>query len=221
MSRLFLWMVIIAMSIVTALKRQKHSQRRINIYLDGAFAFGLAVRQADGLRVGQDLSQVEIATLQAADDVEKVFEKAVNYISYQPRTETEVQRRLEKAASSQEVIETVMVRLRETRMVDDKAFAEFWVDNRTTFRPRGHRALRAELRKKGVDPEIIDEAVSSVDETAAAIDAAKSRAPRLAHLPLHEFRHKLRTFLGRRGFDYDVTVMVVNQIITEQNETDL
>ena len=204
------------MKTITALKAQQHNRRRINIYLDGTFAFGLALNQADNLRVGQELTLDEIVGLRAADEIEKAFVKAVNFLSHRPRTDREVQRRLAKVTSDPDVINAVMVRLREAKMVDDEAFAKFWVENRTTFRPRGCRALRSELRQKGIAPEIIEESVANFDETTAATDAARRRAPRLSNLPIQEFRQKLRSFLGRRGFNYDVIAMVVDETIRDQ-----
>ena len=207
------------MPTITAIKKQRQNRKRVNIHLDGSFSFDLALNQTDLLRVGHQLSQEDITELQIKDEVEKAFERAVKYLSYRPRTKTEVRRRLEKLKFHHNVIASVIDRLLQNKMVDDVAFAAFWVENRTTFRPRGHRALLAELRNKGVEQEIIDAALAGVDEAAAAEDAAKRRVPRLAHLPELEFRHKLWGFLRRRGFEHDVIVMVVDELLRDRRIT--
>jgi len=208
------------MPTITAIKRQRHSQRRVNIDLNGTFAFGLALNQTDFLHVGQTLTSAEIEDLLTQDKVEKAFQKAVNYISHRPRTETEVRRRLRKVTSDHNIIDVVMVRLLKSKLVDDKAFADFWIENRNAFRPRGRKALRFELRAKGIDHNIIEETIQKVDDTTAASDAAMRRAPRLAKLPEREFRRKLQAFLRRRGFNYAVIASVVDEIVTNLVFTD-
>jgi len=93
---------------VTALKAQARDKERINVYLDGEFAFGLALIHALWLRVGQKLSDEEIAELQAADSLEKAQQRALNLISYRPRSEKEVRLRLKKAGVDEESIQTVV-----------------------------------------------------------------------------------------------------------------
>jgi regulatory protein len=95
--------------------------------------------------------------------------------------------------------------------VDDEAFAQFWVENREQFRPRGPRALRYELRRKGIGQEAIDQALEGVDPLADAYQAAARKAQQLSHLDQPEFFRKLVDYLARRGFDYDVAKEVTNR----------
>ena len=60
------------MATITALTAQKRNRDRVNIFLDGEFAFGLAIEAANGLRTGQILSDTEIAALKDLDEAEKV-----------------------------------------------------------------------------------------------------------------------------------------------------
>jgi len=73
------------MGIITALSAQKRSQDRVNVYLDGEFAFGLAAIAAVRLRVGQTLTAADIAALQETDAVEKAKESALHLLGYRPR----------------------------------------------------------------------------------------------------------------------------------------
>ena len=132
---------------ITALEPQKRSRRRYNVYLDGEFAFGLAETEAVRLTLGDWLSDEEITALKEADDVERAREKALSYLSYRPRSETELERYLKDKEFSDRVIEDVIERLRRVELVDDREFARFWVENRTRFRQRGRRALVVELRQ--------------------------------------------------------------------------
>lgn len=207
---------------ITALKVQKKNTQRVNVYLDGEFAFGLARIVAAWLQVGQELSEEKIAELRSGDEREAALQRALHFISFRPRTERELRQNLEKAGVPAEVIEETLVRLQEQRLMDDSRFAEFWIDNRTTFRPRSERLLALELRQRGLSEPVIQEAIqaAAIDEQAAAYQAAQKRSRRLAGLDWLAFRQKLGSFLARRGFNYETITGVVNQLWKELQETD-
>ncbi|HJN41648.1 MAG TPA: RecX family transcriptional regulator [Anaerolineales bacterium] len=208
------------MGTITALKPQKRARHRVNLYLDGEFAFGLALRHAHDLSVGQPLSASEIAHLRSADEVEKAHEKALCFLEHRPRSEAEVRTRLARHGLPQEVAQAVMQRLRAAKLIDDAVFAAFWVENRCTFRPRGRRALRVELRQKGVSDEEIEAVLEDVDEPAGARLAAEKKALRSQGLPAHERHRKLREFLARRGFEYEIINDVIDELMAETNDNE-
>ncbi|MEZ4593172.1 MAG: RecX family transcriptional regulator [Chloroflexota bacterium] len=189
---------------ITALTRQKRNPDRINVYLDGDFAFGLAEITAAYLRIGQTLSPADIEKLQGADQVEKAKDMALRYIEYRPRSIAETRQHLQKKEYPEAVTEQVLERLQAVGLLDDAAFARYWVEQRETFKPRSKIALQQELRQKGLERNLIDEVTTEVDEFAAARQAAEPKARRWGSLPQQQFRQKLGSFLQRRGFGYDV-----------------
>lgn len=203
--------------VITRLEVQKRNKERVNVYLNDQFAFGLAILLAARLRKGQTLSDSDITELQREDGVHKAYDRALNYLSYRPRSEQEIRQYLRGKAMADDQIDQILERLRRVGLVDDTAFAEAWVRNRAATKPRGARALRQELRLKGVAKPIVEEAIADLDEVPQALDAARPRALRLAALPAFEFRRKLGDFLLRRGFDYSVVREVVGQLWTEIN----
>jgi regulatory protein len=174
--------------------------------LDGKFAFSLdsEVVVKEGLEVGQELSSSQIEGLTKADYFQRCLDAAFRYLSYRPRSEAEVRGRLKRRGFASDCIEAVIARLKEQGLVDDLAFAQFWKDNRESFRPRSQRLTRLELKQKGIDSEIIDQVVSGIDEGESAYRAALSRARRLPLTDYHGFRRRLGEYLRRRGFDYEV-----------------
>jgi len=187
---------------ITALRVQKRNRQRVNVYLDGDFAFGLAAIEAARLQVGQLLSAEEIVRLQERDALERAVEQALNLLSYRPRSVDEVRRRLAEKGCQEQMVEAALDRLTRVGLLDDKAFARYWLDNRSQFNPRGARALRQELRQKGVDEATIREVLADYDEDAVAARAAEAAARRLSGLDPRTFRRKLSGYLLRRGFDY-------------------
>ncbi len=188
--------------IITALEPQKHSEDRMNVYLDGEFAFGLAAIHAITLRVGTELSTEDIAALQAADAVEQAREKALNYLSHRPRSEAELAGYLRERKVPAPVIDEVLERLRRVDLVNDEAFAHYWIQNRAQFRPRGKQALVQELRQKGIATAVISAAMADYDEVVAAAQVAQELGRRLAHLPSDVFKRRLSQRMARRGFSY-------------------
>ncbi len=200
---------------ITAIEVQKRTPNRVNIYLDGEFAFGLARIVAAWLRTGQELSEEKIEQLQAEDARERAFQQAMLFLSYRARSESEIRQNLRKHEIPEPVIEQTLERLRQDGLANDNQFARAWVENRTMFRPRSRRLMAMELRQKGLNEEAVSSAVESVDDESLAYEAAQKRATRFKGLEWNEFRKKLSDFLARRGFSYSVIAPVVNRIWNE------
>ena len=213
MSWLFLFMATI-----TTLTPQKRNTDRVNIFLDGKFAFGLAAVAATGLRAGQVLSDAEIAALKELDEADKAKKGAVRLISRRPRSIAEIKRNLRKNKYDDLIIDQVVDNLTAVDLLDDAAFAEYWVEQRETFKPRSHLALRQELMQKGVNRALIEAAVEQVDETSAARRAAVKLARRWTHLSKEEYRIKLSRYLQRLGFPYDIIRDTTNMSWQALNE---
>ncbi|HSM72827.1 MAG TPA: RecX family transcriptional regulator, partial [Anaerolineales bacterium] len=205
---------------ITAIVSQKKNPNRVNIHLDGEFAFGLARITAAWLRTGQELEEEKIEQLQAEDAKERALQLALRFLSYRARSESEIRRNLKKHKIPDVVIEETLGRLRRDGLVDDGQFAQAWVENRSTFRPRSRRMLAVELRQKGLDDEAIQSALQDVDDEALAYEAAQKRAPRFKDLEWIEFRKKLTGFLARRGFPYPVAAETVSRIWSEMHTED-
>ena len=203
---------------VTALKLQKKNRERVNVYLDGEFAFGLAHILAGWLKVGQELSEAKIAELQANDELEVAYQRALNFLSYRARASEEIRRNLRKKDFSEETIEAVIERLEKHKYINDAEFANLWVDNRSEFRPRGRYALRTELRQKGISDKVIEVALQDLDEDDLAFRAAEKQARKYKPMEWQDFKKKLGAFLSRRGFSYDIISNVLPQIWEEQDK---
>jgi regulatory protein len=200
---------------ITALQLQKRNRQRVNVYLDGKFAFGVARIVAAWLQVGQELSEEKIAELQGEDAWEVAYQQALKFLNYRPRSENEVRRNLVEHQIPEEVAEGVLERLREAGLLDDARFAQTWVENRSEFRPRSRRALALELRQRGLEQADISKALEQVDEEAQAYQAALKQSRKIKATEWLEFRQKLSSFLARRGFHYEVILPTVKRVWEE------
>jgi regulatory protein len=201
---------------ITAIEPQRRKPQRVNVYLDGEFAFGLARLTAGWLKVGQELDQRRITSLQAEDASEMVYQKAIHFLGFRPRSMAEVRQNLAKRGYEDTVISETLHRLQQAGMVNDQEFARAWVENRNTFRPRSKSALRMELRRKGLADDIIETVlIEQIDEESLAFAAARKYARRLAGLEPLEFRQKLGGYLARRGFSFTTLSPIVSEVWKE------
>lgn len=208
-----------AEGVITSIEVQKRNKERANIYIDGQFAFALSLIEAAGLRKGQQLSAQQIDKLKQEDAVIKAVDRALRFLSYRPRSIQEVQRNLAAKDIPPDVVDSAVQRLCSMGYLDDHAFARYWVENRSSFKPLGPGALRHELRTKGVDPDIISEVLETeLDTDAAAYAAASRQAPRLRGLSRRDFRQKLGNFLQRRGFNYGTARAALDRVMSEMDE---
>ena len=213
----YLFFVCVMNRKITALKAQKRNNQRVNIYLDGEYAFSLARIVAAWLQVGGELSDEKIASLQAEDGCETAYQRAVKFIGYRMRSEKEIQDKLEEYQLPEGTIARVMDRLRRSGLVDDARFSQMWVENRAEYRPRSHRALAYELRRKGIPDELIEQTLDETeDDEELAYRAATQHSRKWNNLEWPDFRKKLSGFLARRGFSYHTAAQVVGRVWAER-----
>lgn len=204
------------MASITALELQKRDTERVNVFLDGEYAFSVSLIQAAALRKGQELSAAEIVTLRYESDINKAVDTAARFLSYRPRSVAEIRQHLAKKSLPQPVIDTALERLSQMGYVDDVAFARFWIEDRSRFKPLGPKALRYELRRKGVADMVIDEVLDDIFNVEdAAYRAAQQGARRLRQITRREFKERVGVFLLRRGFSYAAIQDAVARLIDE------
>lgn len=203
---------------VTALKRQKRNRHRVNVYLDGEYAFALQDIVAVSLKVGQELSPDDILALESQDVFQREYDRVLHYLSYRPRSVHEVRQYLAGRGVEDSVAEAIVTRLQRAGLLDDVAFARFWVENRDSFNPRGRYMLARELHQKGVPDEIIKEALRTVEEESSAYRAGVTCVGALRGLDYPTFRRRLGGFLHRRGFGYDIAQETVQRLWQEMQD---
>lgn len=206
---------------ITAIRIQKKNPRRANLYVDGQFVLGLSIDTVQdwGLRREMPLSDADLEALRRAEQQQRAYSDALRLLNYRPRSTAEVRQRLRGRGYDAEQIEAVVARLLGAGLLDDRAFARLWVENRLLNSPRGRQGLAAELRQKGVAPEVIagvlDEAAEEQDEAAQALELARGRDRALAGLDRAAFFRRLQSFLARRGFSADIVLQVARQMWAE------
>ncbi len=206
------------MTKITALRVGRGWRKRVNVFLDGKFAFSLEAEVAvkEGLRIGQELSTDEIGAMARSDNFHRCLSAATHYLGYRPRSESELSERLRQRGFDDDCIEVVLTKLKEGGLVDDMAFAQFWRDNRESFNPRSQWLTKLELRQKGVASDIIDKVIDTVNDEDSAYRVALDKVRNLPLSDYQLFRRRLGGYLKRRGFGYGVINHTVGRLWQEQ-----
>lgn len=207
---------------ITAVELQKRTRSdRLNVFIDGEFAFSLAADAGFRLKVGAYVEADALRTLLDADASERAYQRALRFLAARPRSVLEIRRRLRASGINEEPTSQVIDRLQNQGLLDDAQFASYWVEQRQAFRPRGPRALRSELSTKGVAREAMAPAIAAAadDQWDAACRAGLREARRRAGQGEREFTHTIGAYLARRGFDLGATRAAVRQLWQLVHET--
>lgn len=202
---------------VTAIEPQKKRSGRFNIYLDGHFAFGVDenILVKNRLKVNQQLADDQVQNLVKETILGKLKDQALRFLSYRPRSEKEIKDYLAKKIARSEnikfalalespLIDKIIYKLSRYGYLNDHEFARWWFDSRMQRSPRGPAFIKAELVKKGIDKEIIENVLDrSPDQVALAKKAVAKKLKRWQVLPLLVFKKKVYSYLLGRGFDFD------------------
>ena len=210
---------------ITALEPQVTNPERINVFVDGRFLLGVnaSVVFQMGLEPEQELQPVQLEELRSEAAMQQAVDRAYNYLSYRPHSREEVRRYLRRKETPPAIIDAALARLEQLDLVNDHAFASFWVESREQFSPRGARALKNELRMKGVEREVVEELIDDEKDEERAMLAGRKKALSLVRIPTMDFatfRTRLGSFLQRRGFGYEVSTRTVRALWKELEEED-
>lgn len=204
---------------ITNITVQARNADRVNISVDGKYRFSLDIFQVGelGVKVGKDYSEDELVELETESQFGKLYARALEYTMLRPHSAKEIRdylwrktrttkmrskktgEMIEREGVNQSVADRVYARLVERGHVDDYKFTRFWVENRNQTKGASSRKLTAELRSKGVDQQIIHDALnqssrSDNDEIKKVLLKKRSKYPD---------EQKLIQYLARQGFNFD------------------
>lgn len=169
----------------------------------------------------------------AIDDPGVVFDAALRFLEARARSAAEVTRHLATAGYRADLVEGAVGRLTGLHLLDDDAFARSWVASRDRAHPRGERALRLELRQKGLAEADIAAALASrgepdpllgpseepslePDESAARRLLAKRRAALEREPDLRARRAKAYGLLARSGFASELAGRLAAELVASR-----
>jgi len=154
-----------------------------------------------------------------------VLAAALGFLEARPRSAAEVRRRLTGAGYREELVAGAIERLAELGVLDDEAFARAWIESRDRARPRGERALRSELFRKGIDRQLADDVLDQRATEQPDADAAAARRVLERHANAlarvadpRARRQRAYALLARSGFDSETAVEAIAATFPRDSE---
>ena len=204
---------------ITALQIQERDKERINVFIDHTFALGVSLRtlQEQTLHKGKVLDEYAWEQLVRAEQLDKSYNAALHFLAARPRSVQEIRTRLKRKEYPEDHIDAAIERLKRIGLVDDDAFARWWIENRSQTRPRSARALQAELMRKGVDRATIEAQLATLVSADDEHDHARTVAQKAFRRYQNEkdkttFQRKMGAYLGRRGFGWDIIKPILDEL---------
>lgn len=202
------------MSTITSIKSQKNG-KRVNIYLDGKFGFGIDLENFVklNLKVDQELADEEIEEIIKKAEFQKTLDKLLKYATLRPRSEKEVKDYFKRKKVHESLYKELFNRLKRLELIDDEKFAEWWVEQRLEFKFKSKRELEFELRNKGIKKEKIEEVLrkTKIDEEKTARELLEKKAYKWHALSQQEARQKMSQYLAGKGFGWEVIEKVIGR----------
>lgn len=202
--------------LITDIIPQKRKKGRVNIYLDGRFAFSLDLGTllTEKLEINQEISQEKLEKLIKKGEFNNFYQKVLKLISLRPRSEKEIIDYLRKKNAGENEINLVIKKLKELGLVNDINFVNWWFEQRFFLKPKSLRAIKIELLNKGIKRQIIDEVLREKGlniDFEIACKLAKKFIKRNKKLPSVKIKEKLSNFLFQRGFDWEIIKKIIDE----------
>lgn len=223
---------------ITLLEYQKLDKEKVNVFLDGKFAFSIGITQLVqlGLHIGMEISPEILQKILDESDYGKLMTAAMRFLAVRKRSESEVKLYLARKLhflkkDGSVIIPKIVNRLKELKLIDDEDFAKWLVDSRRGFRPKGRGAIQQELLRKGISRDLIvrlldspieeEGSVSELELAKRALIKAnktiKANKPsdsegKVNKMDVLREKAKLQRYLLSKGFDWDTSRQAVEDI---------
>lgn len=217
---------------ITKIQVQKNNKSRVNLYLDGEYAFPLSIESIlqNKLEKGKKLNEAQIEKYLSESELEKLTNKVIKFISYRPRSRQEIIDRLYKYTKDykekrEKLIQLVLKEIEKKNLINDLEFAIWFVQQRQAHRPRSKRKLYSELLTKGLDKKTIQKSLKDTEfnelkQLKKLLNKYLKRKSTQKELPNQiskKLKNKLIKYLLRKGFSYNLIKQAIKDYHEQQS----
>ena len=211
------------MKVITKITRQKNNQERYNIYLDEEYAFAVdeGILIKFGLMKGKTLEQFDIDEITYEDEIAKAFNKALHFLSFQMRSEYEVKKKLLDAGHGEAVVLEAVRKLESLGFLNDQTYSKALLETKKRTLKKGPRAIRQDLKKKGIDKALQDEVLETFTEEEQleiAMQLAEKEVRAGSRRTPLQLKQKIQDVLMRKGYSFGIVNDVLERIDLERQD---
>ena len=205
---------------ITELRQGVRNPERVNVYVNEKFWCSLDVAQVVDfhLKIGLIVSEGDLDELKKASEFGKLYQRALEWVLIRPHSEKETRDYLCKKIFEKKLdknyVGRIIEKLEAKKYLDDRKFAEWYVENRFVKKGVSSKRLRMELMKKGVSKEVTQEVLvgserDDREEIKKVIKRKRAKYPDDV---------KLIQYLCRQGFSYELSRELVQEMSEESRD---
>lgn len=196
--------------------KQKNNPEMIRIYIDNAYAFSMPVEEYLRMNLYEcaEISTEDIEYIKEEINVKRAKQLCIKMLAAKDRSECEIKNKLTQRGFDTEVINVTIMRIKAMGYINDRLYARKYISDKLELKPKSKRGLFFDLKRKGIDDAIIEEALNEteLDESLLAYRLVKKKYGKYnAEEP--GIQRKIASFLGHRGFSYDIICGTIKQMI--------
>ena len=211
---------------------QKYKKNYRSVFIDEKTSFPVheEVAAKYGLREGMELSEERLDEVRFAASEKEATDHAYMYLNYRALSEGALSDRLKKKGFGPRVVESVVAKLKELKLIDDARLAKDSAESRLKGRLLGDRRVKEDLIRKGIPDSLADEAVREAqkgpagavpDEDERAYALLLKRRRQIKAIDAHTLHRRLFEYLSRRGFDPDTIERALSRYRREGGKIDI
>ncbi len=213
------------MQVISKITRQKNNDQRYNIYINEKYTF--AVDESTlikfGLTKGKILEQFDIDEITYEDEIAKAFNRGLNFLSYQMRSEYEVKKKLLDAGFGEAVVLEAVRKLEKLGLLNDETYSKALLETKKKTAKKGPMAIKQDLIKKGISKETQEKVLNTFtydEQLKLALSLAEKTAKANAKKTPMQVKQKIQEFLSRKGYSFDIINEILDQISLEREDED-
>jgi regulatory protein len=199
---------------ITDIKPQVRAQDRVSVFVDKKYSFSLSLAQVEKntLKIGQEISENQLVELKSQSDFGKTLDRVLRWLSSRPHSRYELEQYAYRKKIEPDSLTLIIEKLEGWGYLNDAEFARAFTASRRASGRNSVRKIKLELRAKGVDQDIIDQALDNgeVDDR----EVLKKLVEKKRQIPRYKENKKIIEFLLRKGFNYQD----VREVLAEVDE---
>lgn len=207
------------MSKITKIEIQKRNKERVNLFLDGEYAFSISAELVykEHLKVNDEIDYKEIKDLAEKESFSRCKESGLRIIEKNYKTEKEVRDKLKQKGYEENAIEYSIKFLKEYNFINDNYYAKAFISDKLST--MGSQKIKYNLIQKGISKEIIEEELVNINkenEKSTALDMAKKKVEiiRKKETDNYKISGKLYRYLISKGYEMSIVSDIVKEVMS-------
>ena len=206
------------MNIITKIEEGKRNKERVNIYIDNEYAFSVSkeILYKENLKVDDTVNIEDLREIVKKDNYIKCKNSALRIVERSYKSERELKDKLLLKGYDKDSIEKTMEFLKEYNFLSDNNYTKMYVKDKSKF--QGKNRIKFDLYRKGIDEEIIQEELSSIDEedereVAYNLVLKKYNVISKRESDKYKLSQKLYRYIVSKGYSYDIASYAIKKVL--------